>query len=110
MYVSHHLPYAVYVLRSLKDGFFYIGFTTDLGRRLTEHEQGESPATAPRRPFELVYSEYHCSKQDALRREGYFKTTAGKKALRLMLRNSLASWRSDRSSSPTSRGTEFPAL
>lgn len=32
-----------------------------------EHELGESPATAPRRPLELVYCEYHCSKQDALR-------------------------------------------
>ena len=31
-----------------------------------------------------------CSKRDALRREGYFKTTAGKKALRLMLRDALA--------------------
>ena len=30
------------------------------------------------------------SQKDALRREGYFKTTAGKKALRLMLRDALA--------------------
>jgi putative endonuclease len=91
MYVNHQLPYVVYVLRSLKDGLLYVGFTTDIERRLTEHERGESPATAPRRPFELMYSEYHRSKRDALRREGYFKTTAGKKALTLMLRNSLAS-------------------
>jgi len=36
---------------------------------------------------------YHASKIDALRREGYFKTTAGKKALKLMLRNALDSTR-----------------
>ena len=89
--MSHQLPYVVYVLRSLKDRLLYIGFTTDLERRVSEHERGESPATAPRRPFALVYCEHHGSKQDALRREGYFKTTAGKKALKLMLRNSLAS-------------------
>lgn len=88
--MNHHLPYTVYVLQSLKDQRFYIGFTADLERRLKEHERGESPATAPRRPFELVYCEYHRSKQDALHREGYFKTTAGKKALRLMLRDALS--------------------
>jgi putative endonuclease len=50
---------------------------------------GLSDATAPRRPFDLIYCEYHVSKVDALRREGYFKTTAGKKTLKLMLRDAL---------------------
>jgi putative endonuclease len=90
MDVKHHLPFTVYVLRSLKDSHFYIGFTTDLERRLTEHEHGESLATAPRRPFELGYCECHGSRRDALRREGYFKTAMGKKALRLMLRDGLS--------------------
>lgn len=84
------LPYCVYILKSQKDGLLYIGFTTDLHRRLTEHARGKSAATAPRRPFDLIYCEYHASKADALRREGYFKTTAGKKALKLMLREALA--------------------
>jgi putative endonuclease len=83
------LPFCVYILKSQKDGLLYIGFTTDLHRRLTEHMHGQSDATAPRRPFDLIYCEYHVSKIDALRREGYFKTTAGKKALKLMLRDSL---------------------
>ena len=84
------LPYCVYVLMSHKDGMFYIGFTTDLNRRTNEHNQGQSAATAPRRPFNLLYCEYHSSKVDALRREAYFKTSAGKKALHLMLREALA--------------------
>ena len=83
------LPFCVYILKSQKDGLLYIGFTTDLHRRLTEHIHGHSDATAPRRPFDLIYCEYHASKADALRRESYFKTTAGKKALKLMLRESL---------------------
>jgi putative endonuclease len=85
------LPYCVYILKSQQDGLLYIGFTTDLHRRLTEHLRGLSDATAPRRPFDLLYCEYHVSKADALRREGYFKTTAGKKALKLMLREAFAS-------------------
>ena len=84
------LPFCVYVLKSQQDGLLYIGFTTDLHRRLTEHIRGLSDATAPRRPFDLIFCEFHVSKADALRREGYFKTTAGKKALKLTLRESLS--------------------
>ncbi len=86
----NELPYCVYVLKSHKDGLFYIGFTTNLKRRLNEHNQGQSAATAPRCPFDLLYCEYHLSRTDALRREAYFKTSSGKKALRLMLREALA--------------------
>ncbi|MDD4117915.1 MAG: GIY-YIG nuclease family protein [Kiritimatiellae bacterium] len=84
------LPCCVYVLKSQKDGLFYIGFTTNLKRRLYEHNHGQSAATAPRCPFDLLYCEFHSSKSDALRREAYFKTSSGKKALRLMLRETLA--------------------
>ena len=83
------LPFCVYILKSQADGHLYIGFTTNLQRRLTEHIRGLSDATAPRRPFDLIYCEYHASKMDALRREGYFKTSSGKKAIGLMLRDAL---------------------
>ena len=36
-----------------------------------------------------VFWEYYLSKSDALGREQYFKTTAGKRVLRLMLQESL---------------------
>ena len=83
------LQYCVYILYSLKDYHFYIGYTTNLHERLTFHIHGNSPATEPRRPFVLLFCEYFLSKHDATRREKYFKTTAGKKTLRLMLRESL---------------------
>lgn len=83
------LKFCVYVLLSQKDGKFYIGSTSNLKQRLTDHFHGDSKATAPRRPFVLVFCEYFLSKKDALRREKYFKTTAGKKGLKLILRESL---------------------
>lgn len=86
---SGPLPFCVYVLRSEKDGLLYIGFTADLPRRLAEHHAGRSKATAPRRPLTLVYCEFHASEADARRREGYFKTTSGKTALKRMLRTTL---------------------
>ncbi len=83
------LPFCVYVLRSERDHKLYIGFTTDLKERLTNHYHGEVASTAARRPLTLIYCEYHGTKSDALRREGYFKTSAGKKALKLMLRDAM---------------------
>jgi putative endonuclease len=83
------LQYCVYVLYSLKDNSFYIGFTENLKQRLTDHFHGSSKSTAPRRPFRLIFCEYFLSKKDALRREKYFKTTKGKRTLKLLLKNSL---------------------
>ena len=55
-----------------------------------EHSEGRSKSTACRRPFVCVFCEYYLSKSDALRREQYFKTTPGKRVLRLMLKESLS--------------------
>jgi len=78
-----HLPL------SQKDGDFYIGYTSDLRRRLNEHSNGKNSSTKSRRPFKLIYYEAHLSKMDTLRRERYFKTTAGRSTLRQMLRKSM---------------------
>lgn len=72
----------VYVLRSLKDGMFYTGMTGNLKRRLEQHQTGQNTSTAKRQPLELIYFEGHRSKEDAMRRERYFKTTKGKVTLR----------------------------
>lgn len=84
------LQHCVYVLISLKDRRLYIGYTSDLKQRLTSHFHGNSQATKFRRPFKLLFCEYFDSKKDALRREKYFKTTSGKRSLKLILRESFA--------------------
>ena len=83
------LPYCVYILRSRQDGDLYTGYTTDLDRRLGEHSSGQNRSTAPRRPLDLIFCEYYSSAEDAQRREMYLKTTAGKRGLKLMLRETL---------------------
>ena len=80
--------HCVYVLFSLKDYQRYIGYTTDFNSRMKEHAAGKTKSTTPRRPFIVLYCEFHCMKGDAMRREDYFKTTAGKRTLGLMLRES----------------------
>jgi len=65
----------------------YIGFTSNIKNRIEKHNTGGVKSTAPRSPFKLIFCEYYLFKEDALKREKYFKTTMGKKALKLMLRN-----------------------
>ena len=81
--------YFTYVLLSLKDFKFYIGYTNDIERRFLEHENGMNVSTAKRRPLVLIYYEAFLVKEDAMRREAYFKTTKGKVTLRQMLRGYL---------------------
>jgi putative endonuclease len=83
----------VYLLRSEKNGSFYVGFTHDLKERLAKHNKGLNPSTKPYVPWELLYYEAHRSEADARRREHYLKTTAGDRALHRMLREQFASWR-----------------
>ncbi len=81
--------YCVYVLISRKDKKFYIGSTSNLKQRLADHFHGNSQSTAFRRPLKLIFCEFFLAKKDALRRERYFKTTTGKRSLRLVARESI---------------------
>jgi putative endonuclease len=58
-----------YVLKSLKDNHFYIGFTSNLEQRMSEHERGLVSSTKYRRPFILVYYEVCFNEGSALHRE-----------------------------------------
>lgn len=75
----------VYILQSLKDRKFYIGYTNDLQRRLREHNSGSSFATKPRIPFKLVYYEAYPHRKDAEERERFFKTGWGRQYLKKAL-------------------------
>ena len=81
--------YYVYVLLC-NDNKFYIGFTSDLTKRIQRHKIGKVFSTKPRRPVELIFYEAYKNKYDALRREKYLKTSKGRTTLRNMLREYLS--------------------
>jgi len=59
----------VYVLRCADDTL-YTGYTTDVERRVAEHDAGEGAKyTRGRTPVELVYVESHETKSEAMARE-----------------------------------------
>src|SRR5947209_2483266 len=68
----------VYVLRSKTDSGFYIGYSVNLRKRLPEHRRGMSLATSSRGPWELVYYKAYLNQKDALGRERYLKSGAGR--------------------------------
>ena len=63
----------VYLLKSLKSNFIYVGSTDDLRRRFEEHDKGKELSTKSYKPFKLVYYEAYNNKQDALLREKKLK-------------------------------------
>lgn len=79
----------VYILQSLKDKKFYTGYTSDLKKRIKNHNEGKVLSTRNRIPFEIVYFEGCKNQEDALHREKYLKTTYGKRYIKNRLRNFL---------------------
>ena len=80
----------VYVLYSLNDHGLYIGYTTDLRRRMQEHEEGLSKSTSWRRPLILAYYEAYFCQADAEGRERFLKSGAGRVYIRKQSRHFLA--------------------
>ena len=89
---SSSAMFYVYVLQSESDQGFYIGFSADLRRRLREHNVGDAPATAQRGPWRLIYYEAYLEEADALGRERYLKSGAGRRFLKSQLRHHLAKY------------------
>jgi putative endonuclease len=83
------LPYCVYILFSGRDHLLYIGYSGNLGKRIETHNAGGNTSTAYRRPLKLIFCEFYLFEEDARKREMYFKTTMGKKAIKLMLAGTL---------------------
>ncbi|WP_460542805.1 GIY-YIG nuclease family protein [Echinicola sediminis] len=74
--------YTVYAIKSLVDGRVYVGFTSDLRRRLLQHNSGKTKSTKGYRPWELIYSEEAETSVIAREREKYWKSGIGKEKLK----------------------------
>jgi putative endonuclease len=80
----------VYILHSESDRGLYIGFSTDLRRRMKEHREGKAFATSHRRPWRLIYYEAYLEEEDALGREKFLKSGSGRRFLKNQLHHHLA--------------------
>ncbi len=78
--------FTVYVIESLTKNYRYVGFTSNLSRRLYDHNNGNNRSTKPYKPFKLIYTEECETRLEARKREKYLKSTHGKKYLEKLLR------------------------
>jgi putative endonuclease len=67
----------VYVLYNRTTNRYYTGATSNLERRLSEHNSDLRIATKHRGPWELVHQEEYATVEEALQRERCLKTGKG---------------------------------
>ena len=80
------MPYYVYLVRC-SDDTLYTGITTDLERRVDEHNNSNKKGakyTRTRRPVTLVYSEKHENRSEASKREYLIKKMRRKDKVSLL--------------------------
>jgi len=80
----------VYLLECQQDKSWYIGYTSDLKRRISDHQNGYGCRTTYlKNNWKLIYYEAYIEKRDAIGREKFLKSGSGRKYLNKQLRNYL---------------------
>ena len=79
----------VYVLYSSILNKRYVGSTSDIEKRLKEHNSGKSKFTSGGIPWKIIYSEKYSSNGEARKRELFLKSGKGRKLLDEILNSKL---------------------
>jgi len=77
--------YYAYVIRSIRHDFYYKGHCENLEERLKQHNKGMTESIRPYTPFEVAYFEEFATREDAIKREKYFKSSAGRRFLKKVI-------------------------
>jgi len=71
-----------YVLKSDRHDYYYKGHCQDLEKRISQHNSGMTKSIRSYIPFHLVYFEIFQTEAEAVKREKYFKSAAGRRFLK----------------------------
>ena len=71
-----------YVIKSLNYDYYYKGHCEELEKRLLQHNLGATQSNKKYVPFMIVYFEEFAFREDAIKREKYFKSAAGRRYLK----------------------------
>ena len=74
-----------YVIKSIEHDFFYKGHCENIEIRLRQHNSGMTQSIKPFIPFKLAYYECFETREEAIIREKYFKTSRGRIFLKTKL-------------------------
>jgi putative endonuclease len=80
--------FIVYLIYSSQYQKSYVGYTSDIEKRLYEHNNSELKSyTKSFRPWVLIYAEEYPTKSEAIKREKYFKTGVGRDKIKSLIEN-----------------------
>ena len=83
--------YYTYVLYSPGFHKIYVGFSSELANRLMAHNDSRNTGWTSRyQPWELLFSEEHSIKSEAMRREKQLKTYRGREFIHEMVKVKIA--------------------
>jgi putative endonuclease len=83
--------YYVYLLENTNDQSWYIGYTSDLRRRIKDHNNGVGcRTTSMKKGWKLIYYEAYIMHKDAIGREKFLKSGSGKTYLKKQMKNYLS--------------------
>jgi len=74
----------VYVLSSVARNYIYVGMSSDIERRISDHNNGYNKTTKPYRPFRVILVEEYETRDLARKREKYLKSGVGKEYLKTL--------------------------
>ena len=72
----------IYAIKSSKDSRIYVGQTTNVEKRLKQHNDGMTKSTKCYTPWQLLYSDSRVNRIEARKFEKYLKSGGGKKFLK----------------------------
>ncbi len=78
---TQHMYY-VYVLKSTVADFYYKGFCENLEIRLEQHNRGITKSNKAFIPFKIIYYEICEERDEAVKKERYWKSAAGRRYLK----------------------------
>ncbi len=84
--------YFVYVLKSIKHNWIYVGMTSDINRRIYDHNMGYNKSSKPYKPFVLVMKKEFNDSISARKQEKCWKGGAWKE----WIKKEIASLSTDR--------------
>jgi putative endonuclease len=79
------IMFYAYVLKSIEHDYYYKGHCENLELRLQQHNSGMTSSIKPYLPFQIAYFAQFETLQEAINREKYFKTSAGRRFLKSKL-------------------------
>jgi len=77
--------YLVYILQSNKDNGFFTGYTSNLEKRIHEHNSGKAQSLKHRRPLKQFYFEEFITIKNAKAREKQIKSYNGGKSFKKLI-------------------------